>query len=425
MYESRDLQQNADRMKNRFEAFKKAYSKDEPETLKTEQVEDESYFDSNLHKKNYINQFKAASYNYSYERTMRKNSPKKNNDPINKYRNDLFSGRGDFDQTQGLNYNQNKEIKRVNDINREISNNKINGNNELDLIMQKEGVQNGNNTKEIENEIQKISKIKDNNDFNDKKLFEQNVPAHIRKNISPEEYSIVKNPIMYLNENEDINFSRDISSYSRYVFSNTESEYEKLSYQFMDPKFINFKDHYMSPDDDMMLDIASDKITDQMLQDIIKREGIVLPDKKLSLEDFKNEGSEINEISLIKSKPEKSYTDKYCKGSVGTKIETNFDQNFPMGQNLQEKVDADYIGLKSEKYSAKKAIYETKGKAGENMDIKHLLSNIINAKNLKKPLKNLPHETELSRKITHDVNIKLAENLNLLAQQILEKRGGT
>jgi hypothetical protein len=48
-----------------------------------------------------------------------------------------------------------------------------------------------------------------------------------------------------------------------------------------------------------------------------------------------------------------------------------------------------------------------------------VLENLISVKGMKKPLVNMPHHTEMARTMEYDVNSKLEENLNILAQKIL------
>jgi hypothetical protein len=91
------------------------------------------------------------------------------------------------------------------------------------------------------------------------------------KYVTPVEFSVTKENIYHWDENRDINYIKDLSSFSRNVFQDKPSEeMDALTLELLDPEFHDFENTFKSPSDEMCLNIASNKIPDQMLHSLIK-----------------------------------------------------------------------------------------------------------------------------------------------------------
>jgi hypothetical protein len=253
-------------------------------------------------------------------------------------------------------------------------------------------------------DITAISKISERDDIWRNLEEKTDLPPYIFQHINPEELSVVNTPIFYLEENEDIDFIKDLSSYSRSVFGSKDPEKEVFSRQILDPAFVKFGDTYQSPTDFMCLDIASDKVNDKLLGTLIREEQIPITNRSLCLDDFAERiapglslGFGAEDLNNIDS----TYHQLHRNDEIGSFKAMDEDQ---LGQTLFDCGPNSPVGIEG---------------AGTKVTIKRVLENLISIKGLKKPLVNMPHHTEMAKTMEYDVNSKLEENLNILAQKIL------
>lgn len=131
--------------------------------------------------------------------------------------------------------------------------------------------------RDLPTEIHEISAMKEKN--KNRKITAQALTtkdpgqndSEFLKYVSPVEFSVTKENIYHWDENRDINYIKDLSSFSRNVFKDKPSEdMDALTLELLDPEFYDFENAFKSPSDEMCLNIASNKIPDQMLHELIK-----------------------------------------------------------------------------------------------------------------------------------------------------------
>lgn len=213
------------------------------------------------------------------------------------------------------------------------------------------------------------------------------------KKIEPVEFSIMKENMYHLDEHQDINFVKDLSSFSRSTY-NLEDEKDpgkrynlnKLSFEMIDPLYYQMNKQLKDPSDQICQDIAANKISDTTLNKIIKDVPMKCIEKDV-----------LNEKYDAKPPIDSEKLSRLALLSKASGLDKEEQEKFQQDNGDHNDLDFDKINTIT------------------------VLHNIINFKHLKKPLSELPHNFEMMRNIKEDITDKMIHQLNCLCKQIIGK----
>ena len=191
-------------------------------------------------------------------------------------------------------------------------------------------------------------------------------PTEIDKEImeyGPIEYSILKGNYFHLDEKQDLDFYKDLSSYSRKVFK--DPRYDAKSLQVLDYTDLNLKDRLDNLSDNDILEVAGNFISEAILE------------------------------STLRDYEEKE--DKLIKYQMNLKIGDKLHKIGPKGPSAIKKI------LKTE--SAAQTISDVtiaKNQINKKTNLQQILNNVLKLKNFKKPLEDLPSNAVMIKKIKRE-----------------------
>lgn len=240
--------------------------------------------------------------------------------------------------------------------------------------------------------------LKEPSDISSEFTLRPNLPPHLQKNLKLEEFSITKENVYYYDEKIDINYMKDQSSYSRKVFR--QEELDKKSIEMINPLFLKFRENLEDPSDEMCLDIAADRVSDAMIQNQLKQDNVGMNDLKRNL-GLEMQSSDSDTRVDLKNE-EKVVMQEF--GCMANMVDMDGSTN-TMVSSIKKK-DKEEIEV-------------------PRIAVTKILNNLIKLKTLKKPMANLPKCTETVSHIVQDIDFKILDQIEILAQAVLEKQGGS
>ena len=252
--------------------------------------------------------------------------------------------------------------------------------------------------KNLPNDIESISKLEESSimktfNFDEKVQKEKKYEELYINRLEPIEFSITKENQYHLDENQDINFIKDLSSFSRKTYSlddekdiNKKYDLNKLAFEMINPEFHEMEKNLIDPSDLMCIDIAANQISDDTLNKIIKN----VPIGRIKQEAL---GSE----KRIQIDTEEESKKKIEGVSIAVGLEKAEEDELEKQARMKTELDFD------------------------NINTITVLHNIINLKSLKKPLTELPENFDMIKGIKENIINKMVHQLNCLCKQIIGK----